>query len=36
MLKTRNPEGHVTFMLPHDSGHHSVPAVRDALSMQDT
>ncbi len=36
MLKTRYPEGPVTFMLPADAGHHPVPAVRDALSMQDT
>ena len=36
MLKARYPEGHVTFMLPHDSGHHPVHAVRDAFSMQRT
>ena len=36
MLKTRHPQGHVTFMLPHDSGHHPVSAVRDAFSMQHT
>ena len=36
MLKTRYPGGHVTFMLPHDSGHHPVHAVRDAFSMQRT
>ena len=36
MLKTRYPEGHVTFMLPANASHHPVPAVRDALSMQRT
>ncbi len=36
MLKTRYPEGQVTFMLPANASHHSVPAVRDALSMQGT
>ena len=36
MLKTRHPEGHVTFVLPHNSGHHPVSAVRDAFSMQGT
>ncbi len=36
MLKTRYPEGHVTFMLPANADHHPVPAVRDALSMQNT
>jgi len=36
MLKTRHPEGHVTFMLPENAGHHPVPAVRDAFSMQRT
>ena len=34
MLKSRYPEGQVTFMLPANAGHHPVPAVRDALSMQ--
>ena len=36
MLKTRNPEGHVTFMLPANASDHPVPAVRDAFSMQHT
>ena len=36
MLKARHPEGHVTFMLPANAGHHPVPAVRDAFSMQRT
>ena len=36
MLKTRYPEGHVTFMLPANASDHPVPAVRDALSMQHT
>ena len=36
MMKTRNPEGQVTFMLPANAGHHPVPAVRDAFSMQRT
>ena len=36
MLKTRDPEGHVTFMLPRGSQNHPVPAVRDAFSMQRT
>ena len=36
MLKTRHPEGHVTFMLPANADHHPVPAVREALSMQRT
>ena len=36
MLTTRYPEGRVTFMLPANAGHHPVPAVRDALSMQRT
>ena len=36
MLKTRYPEGRVAFMLPANAGHHPVPAVRDALSMQRT
>ena len=36
MLKTRYPEGRVTFMLPANAGHHPMPAVRDALSMQPT
>ena len=36
MLKTRYPEGRVTFMLPVNAGHHPVPAVRDASSMQHT
>ena len=33
MLKTRNPEGRVTFMLPANAGHHPVAAVRDAFNM---
>ena len=33
MLKTRDPEGRVTFMLPHGSGTHPVHAVRDAFNM---
>ena len=36
MLKTRRPEGRVTFMLPANTDHHPVPAVRDAFSMQGT
>ena len=36
MLKSRYPEGQVTFMLPANAGHHPVPAVRDAFSMQHT
>lgn len=36
MLKTRHPDGQVTFMLPTNASHHPVPAVRDALSMQRT
>ncbi len=36
MLKSRYPEGHVTFMLPANASHHPVPAVRDAFSMQGT
>jgi len=35
MLKTRYPEGHVTFMLPHGSGAHPVTAVREAFSMKE-
>ncbi len=36
MLKSRYPEGQVTFMLPDNAGHHPVPAVRDAFNMQRT
>ena len=36
MLKTRYPQGQVTFMLPHDAGRHAVAAVRDAFTMQRT
>jgi len=34
MLKTRSPEGHVVFTLPHGAGSHPVNAVRDAFSMK--
>ncbi len=36
MLKTRHPEGRVTFMLPADASNHPVSAVKDAFSMQRT
>jgi hypothetical protein len=36
MLQTRYPGGEATCMLPPDAGHHPVPAVRDAFSMQGT
>ncbi|MEE8441386.1 MAG: hypothetical protein V3S41_06675 [Spirochaetia bacterium] len=36
MLRTRHPEGQVTFVLPANAGYHPVPAVQDALSMQHT
>ena len=34
MLKTRYPEGRVSFMLPNGAGTHPVSAVRDAFSMK--
>ena len=36
MLKTRHPEGRITFILPANASHHPVSAVKDALSMQHT
>ena len=36
MLRTRYPQGQVTFMLPADAGRHPVTAVREAWSMQRT
>ena len=34
MLRTRYPDGRVTFMLPHGAGTHPVSAVREAFSMK--